>query len=169
MESIMLSKSTNKHRVLFITLVDISLIITTIILGYLFGGLLDLDNLAPHQSDISGSTIFFHNLTVSIAIIIFTSIIAYPVIIVNSFFLGLSLNIGIDIFGFLYVLNIMAYHVPIEILGWLLSLNIARKVLDLYKRRKKIQLKQVLKQTLYLAGVYLIAAYIERITFILFG
>lgn len=158
-----LLEAINKNKTVWMTLGDVTLLIGSIVAGYLFANLLRTDNIGPEQAAVSATSIFIHNLILSLVVIALTYVVAYPVILFNGFFLGLNLNFGIEIYGIKNTFYLMVYHTPLELSGWLLTLNISRKIVTLYKKENPInQLKQIVIRIACLIVIYLVSALVEK-------
>ncbi|MBE3550627.1 MAG: stage II sporulation protein M [Brockia lithotrophica] len=155
----------NKKFILYFCL-DVVLILISILIGYIFGDFLNIKEVKNESVSLSFVSIFTHNLTLSIILILGTQILSYPVITFNSFFLGINLNFAIRIYGIRDTINLIIYHTPIEIFGWLLTLLISKKMLTLYKliyNKKNFLnlLRGILLYLFILIIIYLISSIIE--------
>lgn len=150
--------------------IDISLILALIIFGVIFSQSLDLDD-TPSYSRISWLDIFLNNTVISLAAAALTKYAAYPIIIFNSIFLGLSIGLHAQIEGILITFQLLSLHGLLEIFGWVVCLELSRKFLQWYRnmlriRRVQSPPKSLLVFLLFMVAVYLAAAILEEVAFV---
>ncbi|WP_162877037.1 hypothetical protein [Aeribacillus pallidus] len=89
------------------------LIFGFLLAGFFFGALLEVD-LKREALDLNFIDIFFNNASIGIMLVLLTSFISYPIILYNSFFLGLNIYFGIELFGVYKTFMTLIFHTPIE-------------------------------------------------------
>ncbi|MFH7818286.1 stage II sporulation protein M [Neobacillus thermocopriae] len=164
--------STYKIKITEIYKISLFLLLS-IILGVFFGSLLDID-LSINRENINLIDIFLNNLIIGIVLVLFTSLVSYPIILFNGFFLGLNIFFAIQLFGAYKTFMTLIFHTPIEIFGWIVCIIASKRMFifykELFKKRVKVDLLLwVLKFVGGLILIYLVAAIIEYNVFKLLG
>lgn len=153
----------NKKKLL---LIYISIIIFPIIISVLFCYTIDLPISNTHVSYKSFWEIFYHNLFISIVLIILTDIVALPILIINSLYLGLILGSIIKTTD-ITIVSFSIMHLPLELLGWLitmfLSYNFRLNLTKLIKKEEHSFINIIKSITFYLIPIYLFASVIENL------
>ncbi|WP_342377895.1 stage II sporulation protein M [Bacillus thuringiensis] len=140
-----------------------------LVVGFFFGSLLQV-NLEVESNKVSAMDILLNNALIGVVLVFLTSLVAYPIILFNSFFLGLNIYFGIEIFGVYKTFMTLIFHTPIEILGWILCIVASKRVKDFYTDmfRKNINqksLRAIFILLITMVIVYIIAAIIEHYIF----
>ena len=131
-------------------------------------------DLPINRDNISLVGIFINNLTIGVLLIFFTSLVSYPIILFNGFFLGLNIFFAVQLFGLEKTLLTLTFHTPLEIFGWILCVIASKRMLTFYKGILKKQFNQELLIYIFkflgvIILIYLLAAIIEYNVFLLLG
>lgn len=148
-------------------------LVVSMIIGALFGSILDID-LTINREDVSVISIFWNNLAIGIVLVLCTSLVSYPIILFNGFFLGLSIFFAVQLFGLYKTFLTLIFHTPLEIFGWIICIIASKKMFAFYKGLLKNQFnwdlaRNICKLTGSLVVIYLVAAIIEYNAFQLLG
>jgi hypothetical protein len=153
----------NKKKLL---LIYISIIIFPIIISVLFCYTIDLPISNTNVSYKSFWEILYHNLFISIVLIILTDIVALPILIINSLYLGLILGSMIKTTD-ITIVSFSIMHFPLELLGWVitmfLSYNFRLNLTKLIKKEEHSFINIIKSITFYLIPIYLFASVIENL------
>jgi len=149
------------------------LIFGFLLAGFFFGALLEVD-LKREALDLNFIDIFFNNASIGIMLVLLTSFISYPIILYNSFFLGLNIYFGIELFGVYKTFMTLIFHTPIEIVGWIICIIASKRMKDFYKTvlKKEINkenIKAVCMLLLTMIAVYFVADIVEYYAFEFLG
>ncbi|MCK2003757.1 stage II sporulation protein M [[Brevibacterium] frigoritolerans] len=148
-------------------------LLISIVMGVFFGSLLDI-HLTINRETISMIDIFLNNLIIGIVLVLFTSLVSFPIILFNGFFLGVNIFFSIQLFGSYKTFLTLVFHTPLEIFGWILCIIASNRMFifyrGLFKKRFNLDvLLYVFKSIGVLILIYLLAAIIEYNVFELLG
>lgn len=148
-------------------------LLISVVMGVFFGSILDID-LTINREHISMTGIFWNNLSIGVILVLLTSLVSYPIILFNGFFLGLNIFFAIQLFGSYKTFLTLIFHTPLEIIGWILCIIASKRMFIFYRSLFKKQLNinvllYILKFVTGLILIYLIAAIIEYNVFQLLG
>ncbi len=148
------------HKQLFF---DISLLTLLIVAGYLLSGTLIIANGEEivNQEELSILGIFYNNIKISFFSIVGTIIFGYFILLVNGIILGMAIQTATNIYSIQELFVLLGFHGPIEIVGWLLTLQISMKITKrILDKNSKFPSRTLVSVTILL---YLVGAVIESI------
>ncbi|HRW18634.1 MAG TPA: hypothetical protein P5181_07285 [Dermatophilaceae bacterium] len=93
-------------------------------LGMASGGLFRWGD-PSHVTDLSAWAILGHNLVVAALAVAASAYVAYPMILVNCWYLGVGLHASVIVEGWARTISFTAGHVPLEMLAWLLTVRLS--------------------------------------------
>ncbi|EPI39888.1 stage II sporulation protein M [Enterococcus faecalis] len=103
--------------------------------------------------------IFFHNIVIAILLSL-TVFISMPILMINAFTLGMAISLAINLYGLERTIFLLP-HLPLEVTGWFLSLNISIYLQRVYSKKLVLDKKKLLNLYIGLLVVYFLAAVIE--------
>lgn len=104
---------------------DLSKIVVAMFCGIGFSFLFAWDS-EPDTVDITVQEIFLHNMSLAILALFLTHYGAIAMVVLNGFWLGISLVASAAIVGTQQTLGLTIVHVPLEIVAWALTVEGAR-------------------------------------------
>ncbi|MCD8917242.1 stage II sporulation protein M [Staphylococcus gallinarum] len=155
-----------RNNTLMLFLAYSLIIIVPIIISIAFCLSIDLPKNSPFIEEKNVLTIFIHNMLIGLLLITLTDITAIPIIIINSFYLGIIIGSIMKSTNLEHLL-FSTIHIPFELIGWILILHFSRKfrfiLFRLIKKERTNFKELVTKVLVYLFPIYLIAAVIESL------
>ncbi|OHO72667.1 hypothetical protein HMPREF2580_04060 [Staphylococcus sp. HMSC036D05] len=164
----------NNAKVIKLLCLYLLVIIIPLLISIAFCYSIELPNGTPKVEHKSIFEIFLHNILIALLLIVLTDVIAIPVLMINSFYLGIILGSIIKSTSLEYIC-LSTVHIPFELIGWTLVIFISRQFRINFHRLikiEKIAVKSIFKKIFYfLIPIYILAAVIEglEIYFILKG
>lgn len=140
--------------------IDLSILLFLLFVGYMLSDAIMLE----HDKDITPEKlsvvdIFINNIKVAFFSIIGTIIFGYLIFFLNGLFLGMILQNASNVYSFETLLGLFVFHGPVEMLCWLLTLQISMQLTKrIFNKSARFPSKTLVILTILL---YFIAALIE--------
>lgn len=98
--------------------------LAALVAGAVTGGLFRWESGGSHP-DLGAADIFVHNALLGVLIVLLSAYVAWPVVLFNSYFVGLVLHANVVTEGWAPTVMLTAVHVPIEMAAWLVTLRLS--------------------------------------------
>lgn len=152
-----------RHNILLLFLAYSLIIIVPIIISIAFCLSIELPKISPFIEEKNVLNIFIHNMLIGLLLIILTDITAIPIIVINSFYLGIIIGSIMKSTNLEHLL-FSTIHIPFELIGWVLILYFSRKfrfILFKFIKKERTKFKELVTKILvYLFPIYWISAVI---------
>lgn len=89
-----------------------------------------------------------------------------PILMINAFTLGMAISLAINLYGLERTIFLLP-HLPVEVTGWFLSLNISIYLQMVYLKKLVLDKKKLLNLYIGLLVVYFLAAVIEYLALLI--
>ncbi|MBT2576925.1 stage II sporulation protein M [Bacillus sp. ISL-8] len=139
-------------------LLNVCLFIALFIIGCLLASAFNNDHSIDHEFH-SFLDIFINNSRIALVGMLGTIVFAYFIFVFNTILLGMSLYLAFNVYPFWQLFKLFAFHGILEIICWLITLDISRKVTRYYFKKEKPE--GLFYQIIICIILYAIAAFIE--------